>query len=229
MKAVQTKININPFKVFVGLTVIALALSLIYLFLLFFNTDFNASTQSGVTALFNLNAEVSIPTWYSQSNLLISAGALLVIGLASKSYRRYWFGLAGIFTYVSVDEGAAIHELTVSPIKRLFGIESGLFYFSWVILFGFIFILLCLVYLKYYLALPQRTKFLFFLAAAIFLAGAVGLEMIGGAIAAESGEFGTTYGIVVAGEEFMEMLGVTVFIYSLLDFMKIKKISFIVS
>jgi hypothetical protein len=225
----KTKIFIEPHKVFIVLSSIALMFLLIYLWLLFFDSGFNASTKEGVTRLFNLNAEISIPTWFSQSILLISAALLFLVSSATSTHKKHWLGLATIFAYVSIDEGSAIHELTVSPIKRIFGIDSGLLYYSWVVLFGGLFVLLCAVYIKFYLSLPNRTKILFATAAIIFITGAVGLEMIGGSIAAESGESTMVYSVAVAGEEFMEMFGVVVFIYALLLYMKSNKYNFITS
>lgn len=224
-----TKITINPSKICIGLTTASLLLVTLHVVLLLFNNEFNASTHVGVTALFNLNEEVSIPTWYSQSILLVSAVLLLLIGVMSDSFKKYWLGLAAIFTYISIDEGASIHELTATPIKNLLNIDSGLFYYSWVILFGGIFMLICFVYLRFYMSLPRKTKLHLIVSAAVFIGGAIGLEMVGGAIAATSGESGTVYGFVVAGEELMEMLGVAIFIYTLLEYVKIKKIKFTIS
>lgn len=174
-------------------------------------------------ALFNVNSETSIPTWFAQSLLLGAAGILLFIAFVSKARCIMWASLGAIFTYVSIDEGAAIHELTVRPIRNIFDIHAGLFYYSWVLLFASALMVLVIVYARFWWHLPSMTKYLFLAAFLIFVSGGIGLEMLGGQIAAVQGETALTYGLLVAGEEFLEMLGVIVFIYALLAYVKQQK------
>jgi hypothetical protein len=196
----------------------------LYILLLFVTPGFNALEKGGLAGLFNVNNEVSIPTWFSQIILLGCATLLLAIGYAVKSQKRYWKGLGWIFIYLSIDEGASIHELTASPLQALLNIDSGPLYYTWVVLFGGIFAILVLIYLKFYVSLPSRTKALFLLSAVLFLCGAIGFEMVSGSIATQTGESGLDYSLLVAGEELLEMTGVILFIYGLLDYIEKQKL-----
>lgn len=61
----------------------------------------------GLVRLTYLNGEATIPSWYSSSALLACAGVLAVIGAVKRAradaYTWYWFGLAAIFLYLSID------------------------------------------------------------------------------------------------------------------------------
>jgi len=213
-----TVVKLKPLKISVLLSFIATVLLIIYLLLLFLLPDFNASKMTDVTGLFNVNNEVSIPTWFSQTILFISAGILFVIAYCSHTWKKYWKYLGFIFIYISIDEGASIHELTVFPMRDLLNIQSGPLYYTWVVLFGALFLVLVVVYFKFFLSLPKRTRAILFSSAVIFISGAIGMEMVGSSIAASSGEVSMNYSLVVAAEEYLEMIGVTLFIYGLLDY-----------
>jgi hypothetical protein len=211
-------IKLNPLKYSLFLAIIASILLVIYLALLLFIPEFNASEKEGVVGLFNLNNEVSIPTWFSQIILFLSAVILFAISISVNSWKKYWKYLGFIFIYLSVDEGAAIHELTVFPMRDLLNIQYGPLYYTWVVLFGALFLILVLIYFKFYLNLPRRTQAILLLSAVIFISGAIGMEMVGSNIAARTGEISKGYSFATAAEEYFEMMGVTLFIYGLLDY-----------
>ncbi len=190
--------------------------------------EFSAATQTGPLRIFNLNSEMSIPTWFSQTLLLIAASLLFITGYAATTHRKYWFGLTGIFLYLSLDEGSALHELTDVPIRTFFGIHSGPLFYSWVLLFAVIIIALVAIFIRFYLSLPKKTKLLFFTSAALFIGGAIGFEMVGGMLAAENGETDLAYSLAVAFEEYFEMMGVVIFIYALLDYNKGQKTTVVI-
>lgn len=180
-----------------------------------FIPDFNAGAKEGFMALFNLNAEVSIPTWFSQTILFIAASVALLIALTAQKYTRYWMGISAIFLYMSIDEGAAIHELTTGPMQQLLGVSSGHLYYAWIVLFGSIALVIGLLYLRFLRDLPTKTRWLLVLSGVIFVSGAIGVEMFEASIAAQTGETSLTYTLLVGIEEFMEMVGVTIAIYAL--------------
>lgn len=205
-------------RILAGITVGLLA---VYLLLVITLPEFDASTRSGVGALFNLNAEVSIPTWYSQSILLIAAGLAGLVSLRATAYKKHWIGLGLLLAYISMDEGAAIHELTATPMRQLMGVESGPLYYGWVVLFGGLVLLIGALYAKFLLALPARTRNLFVLAGMLFVSGGIGMEMIGAHFAAQTGELGLGYALAAGAEEFLEMIGVVMLIHGLLDYIKV--------
>jgi hypothetical protein len=120
---------------------------------------------------------------------------------------------------MAVDEASSIHELLERPARRLLGRHaSGVLHFAWVI-FGITFALaFALSYLKFILSLPRPTQSRFISAGAIFLSGAMGVELIGSYYASLHGENNLPYSMLTAIEEGLEMTGVIVFINALLNY-----------
>jgi hypothetical protein len=172
----------------------------------------------GFVPEFNLDREMNVPTWFSSALLLFIAALLRNLAAVSKPenarFVRLWKGLAAGFLFLSIDEIAAIHEMTVDPLRRLFH-AGGLFYFSWVILGIAIVAVLAIVCAKSIWFLPPGIRTLFFVAAFIFLSGALGLEMIGGSLVEGSGSSSIAYALTANAEEFLEMCGEVLFIKGL--------------
>jgi hypothetical protein len=174
----------------------------------------------------NLNNENNIPTWYSSSALLLSAMLLTVIGLAKKQgdnpYAFHWLGLAGIFFYLSLDEAASLHEMTMPLLKPLLkadGYIHGLLYYPWVILGAIFMLIIALAYLRFLTALPLQTKYLFVTAGTLYVGGALGIEILGARYNYIQGTENFTYAIFVVAEEGFEMIGIVIFIYALLCYL----------
>jgi hypothetical protein len=171
--------------------------------------------------LLNVNRESTIPAWYSSGLLLAAAGLLAVIGAARRRsdapYARHWQALGLIFLYLSLDEAAEIHELFTRPMQDT-GVNGPLL-FGWVI-FGMVFALVVgLLYLRFVLALPRTTRNLVILAGVCYIGGALGVEMIGANQWYIDDGTSLRYSAIGTVEEFMEMLGVSLFIYALLGFL----------
>ncbi len=129
----------------------------------------------------------------------------------------HWAGLGFIMLYISLDEAIILHERTIRPLRESLGL-GGFLYFSWVILGGSAVAVVLLTYLPFLKALPKRTAVLIFLAGTVFVAGALGLELVGGAIADKVGTDGLVYQVVAATEESLEMIGIATFIFALSDY-----------
>lgn len=167
---------------------------------------------------FDIGGDETVPTWFSSLLLLICTILLLLAARAERNQpypaTRHWQGLALIFLALSIDETAALHEWSSSLLATLE--LKGIFYYSWV-LFGLGFVLLfCLAYSRFYWRLPQRLKIQFFLAAALYVGGALFVEMINARQEYLFGAQTLTYQAMTAVEELMEMCGILVFINALL-------------
>ena len=120
--------------------------------------------------LFDVDEENNIPTWFSSIVLLI-ASALLALHAGrlhheQQAWTRYWRLLAAGFLLLSLDEMAGLHETLNSSIEA-----------SWAI-YGLLVALICAVLLLRFLYhLPTPTALLFILSGAIFVGGAVGVEL----------------------------------------------------
>ena len=64
------------------------------------------------------------------------------------------------------------------------------------------------------LSLPRRIGFLFVAAGTVFVSGAIGMEMVGGAVYDRDGWASPRYQAIIHLEESMEMIGVILFVYS---------------
>lgn len=216
------KLTISPKKITYWLFVIVVALNLfgfmargIERLLGYNNTEF--------VRLFDVSEEANITAWFSSLLLLISAALLSVIAMAksasAKPYSRHWGFLSLIFLYLSLDEAAKIHEITIKPLRALFN-ASGLFYYAWVIIAIPFILLLGFVFMRFVFDLPSRTRTQFVLAGVIFLTGALGFEMLGGYFLDKLVGGLSINPILVTFEEFFENFGIVIFISALLTYMK---------
>lgn len=126
-----------------------------------------------------------------------------------------WYALVGIFLFLSIDEGASIHELLMDPVKNALNITSGFLYYGWFLVYGVVVVALALAFLRFYLRLSRQMKVLMFLAAVLYLAGAIGMGALGGSLASSlDSETWRTYSLISITEETLELLGVTTLIYA---------------
>lgn len=168
--------------------------------------------------LFYLNEEANIPAWFSSSQWLLAALLAALIGFRgrrhSEPYATHWTVLGLIFLGLSADEAAAIHEAIGVFIEASYA-TSGYFTYGWV-LFGIPFVVIFVIaFARFLLHLPPRIRTLFIIAGGTYVSGALGLEMVAAANEKQLSAMG--YQLVVAAEEFAEMLGVVVLIYALLS------------
>lgn len=182
----------------------------------------------GIAGYVDLDLEKNIPSFYSGFALLFSSFLFFCISLLENNREkkhRYWLGLAAIFFFLSLDEVFVLHErlgnYTGEYIKSTGILEaSGLLYFPWIIPYSILMIILGLLYFRFLLCLPRKTGVLLVLSAIIFLTGAAGFDMLGGREAELHGYYSITYTVLYTIEEFLEMIGVILLIYTLLDYIE---------
>lgn len=182
-------------------------------------------TAKNIIRLFDFNLENNVPTWFS-ALILAFASVLLFIIYDHKKRNNikpaiYWLVLALIFVFLSMDESAQIHEEVANIVRPKLGNHDagGLLYWAWVVPYSVFVIGVLAYFLRFMLNLPPLTRNLFFLSGIMYVSGALGLEFL-------EGYFFKLYGlnhiynrILYCVEELLEMGGVTVFIYSLLNYM----------
>lgn len=174
--------------------------------------------------LFYVDFEGNIPTFFSSILLLFASTLLWFIATLKQSsqdpYRRHWAILAFLVLFMAVDEAVGLHEL-LDRVRWVPGHrKGGIFHYGWV-LFGMTMVLAVAVfYLKFFFALPTRTRRQFFTAAAVFVGGAIGVEILEGAYSAShGGEKSLQFSMFATVEEGLEMAGVIVLINALLDYL----------
>jgi len=178
-------------------------------------------SDSSLINYFSLTEEKNIPTWWS-SILLLACSAVLCAIAATRSrrvgdYKAHWIGLAAIFCYMSIDELVEIHEW-LSSLPGL-GHLHGFLYYGWVIPAGIVVLVFALSYLKFLFHLPVITRVKVALAGVLFVGGAIGVEIILGVWAEHHGELNFTWALIGLVEEVMEILGSSLFLYALVEYL----------
>lgn len=184
---------------------------------------FGHPNLKGFVPLFYVDLESNVPTWYSSLGLALAATVLGLIAAVKHvqrdPFRRQWLLLSALFWLLSMDEIAMIHELPIAPLRATFH-TTGVLYYPWVVL-GALFVLVVGVCLWGFLRhLPSRTRRGFVLSGAVFVGGAIGVEMLTGIQASLHGEQNATYAMLATVEEFMEMTGVVMMVFSSLDYLQ---------
>jgi hypothetical protein len=180
-------------------------------------------TRGGwIYRLFLLGREWNIPTYFSVILLLSSFLLLLFIALSVKkqksAYFPHWILLTVGFLFMAADELLSFHERLGLFMRDCLKEDiHGYFFYSWVIVAIPLIIALALFFVKFWWNLPKRSKFTFLAAAIVYLGGCVGFEMLGGNHAEKHGIFNSTYCFFETMEEGLEMFGIIIFIWGLLN------------
>jgi len=177
----------------------------------------------------DLDRETSIATYLS--TLLLVAAAILayICGRASRVNDplnfRHWMILSVVFVYLSIDENIGLHEVSIEPMREMFGL-SGVFTFGWVLLAIPVVMLLGLYYIPFLLRLPRQLAATLCVAGGLFVFGAIGVEMLGASFYTTSNQT-LVYRMFLLLEEGLEMIGVAIFLIALLRYLAPQKPSLV--
>lgn len=212
----------DPVKVTGVLSAIALTLVLAHLAFLLLRVQAGHPHVFGIARVFNLNEEGNIPSFYSATLLLLCAFLFATIWILKREqaapFTRHWGILAMVFLYLSIDEASELHELLSMNMKRIW--DTGWLYYPWVIPATIAVVLFAILFTGFILHLPSKTRRLFILAAITYLGGAIGIELLGGRHHALYGDDNMTYSLLVALEESLELGGILVLVFALLEYMQ---------
>lgn len=182
-----------------------------------FSVDLGGSL-GGLVALFSLGSDRNIPTAYSGFALLFSAILLAARGSVARAQADrdwlHWYSLAVVFAFLTVDETMEIHERLNGPVQELLG-TGGILFYAWVVPYGTGTLLLLILFWRFLSRLPRSTAYLMALSGVIFIAGAIGMELLGGLHFERYGSQNPGYVVLQSVEEILEMSGIVLFIYTL--------------
>jgi hypothetical protein len=130
-----------------------------------------------------------------------------------------WRGLSAIFVYLSMDENASIPTMMDGRLRDAFHL-TGIFHYVWVFPVAVLLLIFLAIYRPFLLDLPANLRRWLIVAGGVFVAGAMGMEMVGGLYASANGTESLTYYLIVTVEEMLEALGLVIFIYGLLSFIR---------
>jgi len=206
-------IPINEKKLISGLTFVATFLLCAHALLMCYNYLVD-ETPWYLLQMFDVNEEHNLPTWFSGFNLMISTTLVWIISRSKKasndSMAGRWTVLLVVFSFLSIDEIAGIHESINSVIEP-----------TWAYGGAVIALVLALYFIPFLKSLPRKSLILFVIAGAIFVGGAVGMEIIGEPMESDS----LIYNMTTLVEEGMEIFGIIIFSKALIQYMGLATIN----
>ena len=210
------------------LSCLIIELALVYLDL---TVNWLRWTELGpIRRLFNTTREDALASWFAVTQTVFVALAAWVIFAISRNHalalpRRFgWLFVALIFTYIAIDDGAAVHERLGSAFKENEGGSIGYPSYPWQVLLAPVFAAMGL-FLLYFLwrEMPDRADRVRILAAMACLATAVAMDFVEGMddgyrwlIDTFDWPNKTIRHFSKSIEEFIEMLGMTLFLITFL-------------
>jgi hypothetical protein len=174
--------------------------------------------------MFNVDLEGNFPAAFSSLLLLLAALLLAVISVLESaraaSAVRHWAMLSSGFFFMAFDEAFGFHEKLIPVMQDwLGGDQFGMFYFAWVVPGIALVVVLAIAYARFLARLSTQTRTSFLIAAAIYLGGAIGAELIGGLLLEQYGVRSIVYKLATTIEEGLEMSGAIVFIWALMVYL----------
>ena len=216
----------SPRRIAAGMTLLVLGLILASLLGQFLRYVLGLGNVLGLPNLFDVKMEGNVPTLYSVAALLFCSFLAVRAALADRLRRSRnaarWWVLASVFLYLAMDELFKLHERLGTPFGEntlgLFGLDPTILFLQPWVLYGTVLALVVgVICLRLFVGLPSRIRWLFVAAGALYVLGAVGLELFYARFEFIYGRQ-DTIGILVLSttlEELLEMMGVVVAAYAL--------------
>ena len=136
----------------------------------------------GFVPLFHIDFEDNVPT-FAAFMLLIACALVCAWSSALETSRprhmRAWALIAVLFLGLAADEAFGFHEQLDAALHVWFS-EVDLPLFAWILPYGFTVGLIGLFLLRWFLELERPLQVRLFAAGALFLSGAIGLELVSG-------------------------------------------------
>jgi hypothetical protein len=174
----------------------------------------------------NFDSERNLPAIFSGILHIAASYSLAMVAISQlnfKNSKSMWWVLSFIFFFLGVDEILVLHEKIEGNLAGFE--ENGVFFYNWIVLYGSGILILGAFMAKSLWSLPRKTLYLFITAGIIFVLGAIVLESIAGNLVfqrqlnPEVVKITPAVFILATLEELFEMLGVTIFIFAILDFL----------
>lgn len=175
--------------------------------------------------MFDFDYEKNIPSLYSSLAILFCALILACIATerrrSNAPFKNHWFFLAIIFVYLGFDEALALHEEVGDLVEDYELVEAeGFLYFAWVVPYSILMLLFVITYARFVFSLPRQTMLLFIFSGGLFITGAFGFEVFSARQADLEGFDTVGYHVLYTFEELCEMIGIALFCYALLSYIK---------
>jgi hypothetical protein len=169
--------------------------------------------------LFDLGSEGNLPSLFSCGLLAADAALLFLCGREERragGLALPWTVLGAAFCFLALDEWLALHERAMRPMSSVLDAEGPLRYL-WVVPYGLGTAALGAGLLPFLRRLPPRAASSFIVAGAVYVAGALGCEMLAGLIRESWPRASAPFMLEVLVEETLEMSGAALFLCALAD------------
>ncbi len=165
----------------------------------------------------NMDRELNLPTLFSSSLLLISALLMQRLGHNSNPEATDdWRLLSKIFIFLALDEALQIHEILIIPGLR-HQVHPALAS-TWVVPYAALAIIMLWKFRSFLGSIPRATATGLLRSGAVYVGGAIGMEMIG-SFAVRSSLIrlhSPWYGAITGLEEALELVGIILLIHALM-------------
>lgn len=179
----------------------------------------------GLPTLFLLDHERNIPTIFS-SLLFFTIGSLALaipnLVMAQRSRRRVWQFVAAVSIFLGLDEFMMIHEYLSAPTREILRLDGKL-NFAWVLPYGLLLLFVGVASWRLFMSLPKIVRVSLLVSAALFVSGAVGIELAGqGLYEVRNSGYMIQYLLLTTVEEALELAGLSTAIFALYKFISMQ-------
>jgi hypothetical protein len=183
---------------------------------------YNNFITTALVYFFDASLEYNIPALFSTLILFISSILLFIIYFISRQknqkHLKFWLLLGFIFLFLSVDEATAIHE----RFNKFSGYPD--YAWTWILPYGVFVVVGAIFFFRFLFSLASKARKLFIIAGSVYVFATMGFEPIEGYFISAYGP-SYKYFLLCAVEEFLEMAGIILFIYALLDYISVFNLS----
>jgi hypothetical protein len=172
----------------------------------------------GIVPMFDLDAEGNVPSGFQGITLVLSSVLLFYIASHERGrglpHARRWLLLGFAFAYLALDELGKVHESF--DFLATGGHDADVPY--WILPLGIFALGIAIYMVPLLLDVPRATAVMLVISGAIYVGGAAGVELLSQKPFSLVTFGSYPYEFEVALEEGMEMLGILLFIHTLLRY-----------
>ena len=217
-------VNFTPRRVAALLASFAAGIVAVHVVTLVLMYGFGRDNVYGLTALFDVDGENNVPSFFSFTIMMFAVGLIAFIAThqprSIKPNRAYWAGLSLVFAFLAFDEGFELHE-RVGNLAASWMHASELTLYAWLIPYAIGCLAFVIIYGRFIVQLQRQDRINILLAGFVYVAGAAGMEAIGGLyVHYYHTEQALGYDIESAIEESLEMAGIILFVHALLVYIQ---------
>ena len=175
----------------------------------------------GFSQIIDVDAEGNLPTWYAAALLHLAALLAWMIATSDEENVIQWKIIAVLLLLMGVDEVASLHNAPSRRLGELLGNQEGIMMNAWVIPGGILCLCVAIGFWRFLLRQPRWLSWGLAISAALYVTGALLLEMAGTYVEFETAGFNydgdqfysLKYELITVLEELFEYSGVILAIY----------------